>query len=458
MLTDTGQAPRLRRRRSVWLPVLVGLAAFALRFAGGAVQVRRGDFLQFDGHDYNDLAVNLAAGRGYLVERVRWFECPREVPAPDFSRPPLAPMVVAAFYAFLPDSLYVAAAAQAAVGTAFCFLVAALARSLWGARAGLLVLVLAGGWPVFIYHAGHFSTEALASLLVAALALSMVLLARDCRSPAKRAAIRAAVAGAVLGLSALCRPNMLVGFALVPLWAFFFLDCARARRAALAGVILAAAVLTVGPWTARNAVAAGDLIPVTNFGGYTFWYGNNEHNFRAYSSLRWREFDEHQLRFLREETPRLVSEMHRSGHTSPKQQERFWLREGLRFVKQSPGKFLFLVAAKTLHFFRPWVSPSVYGVTAMIVSLLLWGPLYAIALLGLVRLWRNERAAAAAVLAVVISGALAHVLTFLSVRHRVPFVDTAAVCLAAPVLLDWGRAWTARARAAWTARRAAGGA
>ena len=78
--------------------MLVGLAAFALRFAGGAVQVRRGDFLQFDGHDYNDLAVNLAAGRGYLVERVRWFECPRDVPAPDFSRPPLAPMIVAAFY------------------------------------------------------------------------------------------------------------------------------------------------------------------------------------------------------------------------------------------------------------------------------------------------------------------------------------------------------------------------
>ena len=47
-------------------------------------------------------------------------------------------------------------------------------------------------------------------------------------------------------------------------------------------------------------------------------------------------------------------------------------------------------------------------------------------------------------LAVVASGAVAHALTHAMIRYRVPFLDTAAVILAPPVLLDWSRALLAR--------------
>ena len=97
-------------------------------------------------------------------------------------------------------------------------------------------------------------------------------------------------------------------------------------------------------------------------------------------------------------------------------------------------------------FFRPWVSPSAYGGRAAAVSLLLWGPLYAAAALALVRLWRRDRAAAAAVVVVVLSAASAHAVTFVSLRHRSPFVDTAAICLAAPVLPHWARECRRRLR------------
>ena len=55
------------------------------------------------------------------------------------------------------------------------------------------------------------------------------------------------------------------------------------------------------------------------------------------------------------------------------------------------------------------------------------------------RLWRKERAAALAVAAVVLSGAVAHSLTLVVIRHRAPFLDTAAVVLAPPVLIEWSR-------------------
>ncbi len=427
--------------------IMAALAViFLVRFAAGTFTIGRGSFLQHDGEDYNDLARNVAGGRGYLVDRVRWFEPPRSVPAPDFSRPPLVPLVLAAFYAALPDSLYVASGVAAVTGMLACLVCAALARSLWGETAFRRTLLLAGAWPVFIYYSAHLSTEAMMSLLVAGLALALVVLSRDGGGRPSRAVVKAALAGLLLGLSALARPTMLVGFGIVPLWAAIFLKCGRARRACLAGVILGAACLTVAPWTARNFAASGDFIPVSIHGGYVFWLGNNEDGLRAYSSLGYGEFLDHQNRAFRVEGRRLVAEMARRGIARPAAQERFWMGEGLRFVREHPGGYAFLVVARLWHFFRPGLNPAAYGWPMASASLAMWGLLYAAGTAGLARLWRKERAAALAICAIVLSGAVAHSLTLVVVRHRVPFLDTAAIVLAPPVLLGWARALLARLR------------
>ena len=291
-------------RRGHALAVAV-FAFFLIRLAAGMLTIRRGEFLRYDGAEYHDLARNLAAGKGYLVEHVRWFERPRPTPAPDFSRPPLFPLVLAAFYAVLPDSVYVAAAVQAALGALTCLLCGAVARALWGERAGWAALVLAGVYPPFIYYSSYAMTETLSSLLTAALILALVGVAREADGPKGRAAARAGAAGVLLGLSALCRPAMLVGFALVTVWAVAALRCDRLRRLMLAGTLLGTAVLTVTPWTARNCLSARAFFPVTNLGGYVFWLGNNDDNFRAYASLSYRDFLRHQDRALHVEGPRL---------------------------------------------------------------------------------------------------------------------------------------------------------
>ncbi len=429
------------------------LLCFLVRFAAGVVVARRGGPHLPDAREYHELARNLSAGRGYLVEHVRWFECPRPTPAPDYSRPPLFPVCLAAAYLVLPDSLYVAAAVQAVLGAAACLLCAAVARALWDERAGLVALVIAGIHPPFVYYSAFPLTETLMSLLVGGLVLALVAVEREADAPPGRSFVRAGIAGLVLGLSALCRPVMLLGFAAVPLWAIVALRCGRLRRTALAAIVLAAAVLTVTPWTVRNLVSARAFFPVTNLGGYAFWLGNNENNFRAYASPGYRDFIAHQERCFDEATPRLLSKLCRGGEVSPKGQERFWRAEGLRFVRENPGKYLFLACARTMHFFRPWVNPAVYGWPAAAASLVLWGVLFVAGAVGLARLWRKERAAALAFLAVVLSGAAAHALTHVMVRHRVPFLDVAAVCLAAPVLLDWSRACLGR----WTGGREAAG-
>lgn len=433
-------APRPRRL------ALAALACFAVRLGAAVLAIRSGSFLQHDGQDYLELARNLGSFRGYLVERVRWFEPPREVPASDFSRPPLVPLALGAIFAVLPDSIFVAAAFQAAVGTLVCLACAAAARAFWGDRAYWPALVLSGAYPVFVYYSAHLSTEAMMSLLLAADFAALKWLAEGASNSRREALLRAAGCGALLGLSALCRPTMLVGFAFVPLWALVFLNCPIARRACVSSVMLLAAGAIVAPWTARIALASGEFVPITNVGGYVFWLGNNEDALRAYASSSYAEFLEREAHAFGAEGSRLVAEMARRGIESPADQQRFWFEEGLAFVRGNPGGYLFLLCMRLGHFFRPWPNPAAYGALAAVALAAMWCVLYAAAAAGLARLWRLDRAAAAAVVAVVMSGAAAHALTLVMLRHRSPFVDTAALVLAAPVLVEWAGRLAGRIR------------
>jgi hypothetical protein len=420
------------------------MAFFAVRFAGGALTIGRGSFLCTDGREYQELAVNVAAGRGYLVDHVRWFEPPHPVPAPDFCRPPLLPLALGVLYAFLPDSLFVAAAFIAAMGAGGALVSALLARRLWGEGAFAPALALAGAWPVFVFFSAFLATEAPMILALAGLMLAMVVLARDAGAPRRRLALRSAFTGALLGIAALVRPTMLVGFGLVPLWAWIALKTARARRALVGGIVLATACATIAPWTARNYAASGEFIPMSTFGGYIFWLGNNESNLRAYSSLDYAEFLRHQNQALSVETNVLRRRMPPETVASPVGRQRFWLARSFEFVSERPLGFAFLLLMKLGHFFRPWINPAAYGWPVAGLSLAAWSALYGAGAAGFLRLWRRERAAALALAAVVASGAVAHSLTMIVVRHRAPFLDTGAIVLAAPVLVDWARAAWAR--------------
>jgi Tfp pilus assembly protein PilF len=87
----------------------------------------------------------------------------------------------------------------------------------------------------------------------------------------------AIVAGVLLGLFALALPNALSLVPVVWLWQWWV---ARRRRqrgglsAALLGLPLGL-VLTIAPATIRNAVVAGDFVPITANGGVNLYIGNN---------------------------------------------------------------------------------------------------------------------------------------------------------------------------------------
>ncbi|HEX2233568.1 MAG TPA: glycosyltransferase family 39 protein [Thermoleophilaceae bacterium] len=203
-------------------------------------------------------------------------EYPPSIDGPDGGptafRPPLYPLFLAPFYAlFGDDGAEVARFSQAFLGVVVAALVGLIASMLWGRRVGLIALTGASLFPPFMYTGAAILSETL-FLAVMLAAVAATVQAR--RSP--RRVRWAAAAGVFCGLAALTRSNGAI--LAVPLAVALVSTAGGGRRAALISVsaLLAAAVLTVAPWTIRNAIAFDAFVPVSTQGGHTLAGAYNE--------------------------------------------------------------------------------------------------------------------------------------------------------------------------------------
>jgi 4-amino-4-deoxy-L-arabinose transferase-like glycosyltransferase len=142
---------------------------------------------------------------------------------------------------------------------------------LWRRRIGLIALVLASLFPPFMLTGAAILSETL-FLVVMLAAVAAVLQAR--RSPHR---LRwAATAGLFCGLAALTRSNG--ALLVIPLALALVRPASGGRRAAAmsVGALVAGAVLTVAPWTVRNAIVLDSFVPVSTQGGHTLAGAYNE--------------------------------------------------------------------------------------------------------------------------------------------------------------------------------------
>lgn len=233
------------------------LAALAVRLAC-AVGVSA--FLDYDPKEefYDELARNLLAGHGYVIH---------EEAAPSLYRPPLYPLLLAAVFRVFGDSVLPVAALQMVFDLISVLLVFLLARDLLGRPAAVVAAALYGLYPFPAYYAVRLLTESLFTMLLLA---GVYAASRGIRAGTWR---WLAVSGVALGLATLSRFSMFYGVflvaALVPVLSGW------TRRAwGGAVVLLAAALVTIAPWTARNHVVSGRLILLGTGSGYNLWLGN----------------------------------------------------------------------------------------------------------------------------------------------------------------------------------------
>lgn len=167
---------------------------------------------------------------------------------------------------------------QVAVALATALVVYEIGRRYVSARAGLAAAVLSTLNPYLVWHDVHVNREILDQLLAAAIVL-LALLASDRRSLWLAAALGAVAAVAILGNSRLTLlPVVLVGYLVWRLGA--------TRQAALAGgLLVAACVLVILPWPIRNAVQVGCFTLTTD--SRALWKANNENTYRVLASGGW---------------------------------------------------------------------------------------------------------------------------------------------------------------------------
>lgn len=143
--------------------------------------------------------------------------------------------------------------AQTLMGTAMVVLIYLIARRLSGPWTGLIAAAAAAVYPSFIWATGAILTETQAALLFT-LYLYLQLIAFDGKK-----AVHALLAGAVMGLTVLTRPEFLLLTGVSYLF-FWLWRRETARTVKLLLFTILGALLVLSPWVIRNMVTLHEVV------------------------------------------------------------------------------------------------------------------------------------------------------------------------------------------------------
>ena len=280
---------------------------------------------------------------------------------------------------------------QALIGALTCLLVWRLGCRTLSAPIGLAAALAAALWGPLVLFGGELLPAALAVPLDLA-ALLLLLQAAEASSPSVRAR-RALVAGAVMGVAALCVANILAFVPVAAAWLWRRGDAAAPRRWLAPGIVVLGAALAVAPVTARNLVIGHDLVLISSNAGVNAFIGNNpdyDRTLEIQPGPDWLE---------------LVSRPRQeAGAVTPSGQSRWFLGRALEFAVTEPADWLRLTGRKAYRFVHgaePGRNLDLYHARTWsgLLSALLWsrglafpmGLAMPLAVLGVLLGWRGAR-------------------------------------------------------------------
>jgi tetratricopeptide (TPR) repeat protein len=369
-----------------------------------------------------------------------------------FFRAPLYPYLLGVVFRFSEGSLFAARVVQSVYGALTPVVVYLIARRLTPPRCAFAAGAVAAAYPFFLY----FDNELLiVSLIVLLDSLALLFLLRADERPTWG---RWAMAGAVLGLSAVARPNVLVFVPFIFLWAWW----SEARRAAAGGdsercagsrttpivcsppwraaalrflVLGAAVAAVVAPVTLRNFLVERDSVLIASQGGVNFYIGNNP----------WADGIAAVVPELGEaweyEDAVLLAQEDAGRELAPSEVSAWWYARGRAFIRDRPGAAARLYLKKLVLFWNRFElanNKDVYyfGAYSPLFRSLSWlsfGLVAPLGLVGMVVLFRRRECALLSVFVLSYMGSV--LLFFVNARFRLPVVPALIVLAVA------GAAW-----------------
>ncbi len=286
------------------------LAATILRF--GTVLLFHPQLLS-DDRDYDALARSLASGDGYKLDgKLTAY------------RVPGYPLLLAGTYALFGDSKAPIRILQAMSDVVSCLLLFAIGKKLFSEKVGLLAAATLALFPIQILYVSHLMTETLFTTLF----LLIIFLAIKEKNEANWLRDNL-ILGALIGVSALIRPTILLFPILIFLWRWRDGVPFRINSRALVAVVLVA-FLALSPWLVRN-YAEFQRVSLTSNVGVNFWIGSHQDASGAYS-------------FPQKNNPLIDVE-------DDFQRSDLGIRLGLEFARTSPINYGIVVARKFARFF-----------------------------------------------------------------------------------------------------------
>jgi len=331
-----------KRNRQKWIyPVVILAVALAVRLF--LLFVIPSHSLQHDESDYEDIALSLLQGKGFVTAEG----------VPTALRPPLYPAFLALIHLVSGHSHAAVQAIQGVLLALTCVLVYLLGTEIYDKRVGLLGGLTAAFYPMLIYPALEFLSEALFIFLFT-LALFAVFRSRD----TDRWSVGA---GLFLALAALTKPLALFSFP------FFLVWIGRQgyeTRWKTVSLFMLTFIFCLLPWTLRNYAVFGAFIPVTTGGGIAFY--------NSYI-LAPQGLGFNSLEHLPPEFFSMKSEVAQSSYL---------FRQALVYIVENPLKAACLTLFKALFFFYPF-DGYWYPISLGSKYNFFWGLVFCFSLCGL---------------------------------------------------------------------------
>lgn len=429
-MTTPEPAPPVGARALLAVFLLAFVVRLVVIFAGGATTVHFGDAPAYQ------VAARALSETGRYPLRTDAF----------YFRPPGYAFFLAAITLGHPERVMLAKIVNAALGSFSAVLLVLIGVRLFRNRTVAIAAGVGGALdPSLVMVSSDVQSEPL--FLVLLLTAGFLLLVAVDR-PSSTLAL---VAGALTGLAALTRPSALM---VTPLLAAPLADrrWPFRARAHLAAAAVCGLVLSLAPWTIRNAIAYREFLLISDVGGFNFYLGNSELMSRFYE-IR----DRPSYNAWSDETFVLLGErlnaLQAAGVTSPGRITRAFVRETLADAAARPARTARLLLHKTLDWLRPYPNPMFWPPAIVFGIGALYSVLYVLAARGL--LAAPRRGATLFALAFLLASMAAHVLTLVSWRYRVPYWDPVLLLYgsygaygAGVTLLPRWRTWTASRRPA----------
>lgn len=356
---------------------------------------------------------------------------------------PLYAWFLAGLYEALERHWLVVGVAQIVVAALTALLVLEIGRRVASQTVGVVGAVVATVHPFLVWHDVHVNREVLDSLLLAAIVLLALVVAE------RQGALLALALGATIGLAILGNARL----ALLPLVLAAFVAWPfrpASRSVLLAAAVLAAAVVAVAPWVARNDAQVGCFAITTD--ARALWKANNPNTRGILARGGW--IDDVPEPPGGPPWPELAADLTLAGtptEVDECEQATYYRELVLDFWREEPGEKALLSAQAVRMLWSPFSSVEedgeggVGGLARDVVEPVFMLVVYALALVGAFLVPRRFLALVAlllgynTVLAMVFAG---------TARYRAPFDFLLALLAAAALVHGWGRLRARRTRPA----------